>query len=286
MKKALSILTLSLMLLPITVSADALKNSLNNLMKEKDSSGMVNLGGLSINAKPQRKVVKKVVKKSRPASAVIGHYNDGKDVHKKEADKYIKKVTKGKIKDIDRLPKKQRLIVLKDLQNMYKIKHYKSRPKTAVVATVDGVKILKKEADTYLGQVTMGKVKDFDRLNKKQRTALMQDLARPIVLKNAIRNDITSEEKEAILKQMWLEKQRATIEVSNEEMLALYELQKEKSLAVNPQAEIPQYMSLGEGLKNEVLKQKMMAKIMKDVNITVNYDSNESLGSIHNTKEI
>ena len=106
---------------------------------------------------------------------------------------------------------------------------------------------------------------------------LIQDLARPIILREAVESNVTEVEKEAIFKQMWLEKQRATIEVSNDEMLALYEAKKEKALAANPQAKIPPYISLGDNLKNEILEQKLMANLMKDVNITVNYETNETV---------
>ena len=298
MKKTFITSGLTLLLLVSPVSADGLKNSLNNMLGKQDSSGMVNLNGVSVGAKPRpRQVKKRVRKKSRPGSAVIGHYNDGKKVRKKEADKYIKKATKGKIKDLDLLPKKQRLMVLKDLQRMYAVKHFKSRPSSAVVATVNGVAIHKKEADTYLTSVTGGSVKDFDRLDKKQRSVLVQDLARPIVIRGAVESNLTEVEKEGVLKQMWLEKQRASITVSGEEMLALYEIKKEKTLATNPQAQIPPYMTLGDSLKNEILEKKIMIKLMKDANITVNYDidmteivndsneSSEKLDKIADTKE-
>lgn len=273
MKKILLTLGLTLCFSVSSLSADALKNSLNNLMQEKDSTGMVNLNGVGVGAKPKPKVVKQA-RKSRPASAIIGRYNDGKPVRKKEANAYLKKATKGKIKDLDLLPKKQRLMVLKDLKRIYAAKHFKSRPADTVVATVNGKNILKKTADSFLKQVTGGKVKDFDRLEKKQRRILIEDLARPIVITDAAEANLTEVEKEAIFKQMWLEKQRASIEVTSDEMLALYEIKKQKTLAKNPQAQIPQYLSLGESLKNEILEKKMMAKLLKDVNITVNYDDN------------
>ena len=279
-----------------TVSADALKNSLTNILNTKDSSGMVNLNGISVGAKPKRKVIKHV-RKSRPASAVIGRYNDGKPVHKREADKYIKKATKGKIKDLDLLPKKQRLMVLKDLQRMYAIKHFKSRPAKAVVATVNGQEIHKKSADNYLKSVTRGKVTDFDTLDKKQRLVLIKELARPIVLQADIDQNLTEEEKEAVLSQAWLQKQRAMTKVTNDQMLALYEAKKAKALAVNPQAQIPPYISLGENLKKEIIEKEIMVNLMQDVNITVNFDSNKTvpnnetnessakLDKISNTKE-
>jgi len=295
MNKILLTAALALLLSVSTASADVLKNSLNNLMNQKDSSGMVNLNGVGINAKPKRKVMKRVKRRTRPGSTIIGHYNDKKPVRKKEADNYLKKVTKGKIKDIDLLPRKQRLLILKDLQTMYKIKHFKSRASTVVVATINGNKIHKKEADAFLASITAGKVKDFDKLDKKQRLILLKDLAKPILVAEAIEQNITKEEKEALFNQVWLDKQRANIEVSSDEMLALYEDKKKKTLATNPQAQIPQYMSLGESLKNEILEQKVMANLMKDVNITVNYETNvtvvdtnessETLGKIEHTKE-
>jgi len=278
MNKIIITLGLASFFLVSSVSADALKNSLNSILNTKDSSGMVNLSGVSVGAKPKPKVRQQVkkVRKSRPGSAIIGRYNDGKSVRKKEADKYIRKATKGKIKDLDLLPKKQRLMVLKDLQRMYAIKHFKSRPANAVVATVDGTPIVKKSVDIYLKSVTNGKVKDFDRLDKKQRLILIKDLARPILLKAAVEHNITKIEKETIFKQLWLSKQRTSIEVSNEEMVALYEAKKAQTLAKNPTAQIPPYISLGESLKNELLEKKIMKNLMKDVNITVNYDVEET----------
>ena len=262
--------------------SDVLGNSLNNMLKQKDSSGMVNLSGISVGGKkrPQTQRIKRILPKTRPVTTVIGHYDDGKPVLKKEANAYLKKVTKGKIKDLDFLPKKQRLIVLKDLQKMYAIKHFKSRVSTAVIATVNGNPIIKRKADNYLKSVTHGKVKDFDRLPNKQRLLVVQDLAKPMVLKEAIENSINEEEKEEIFKQMWIEKKKQTITISSEEMLALYELKKQKALAANPQAVIPHYMSLGDRLKNEILEQKIMGNMMKDVNITVNYDLNDTNDTI------
>ena len=277
MKKSLIVFGLAFGFMVSSVSADALKNSLTNILNTKDdSTGMVNLDGMSLGAKPKHKRVASA-RKSRPASAIIGRYSDGKPVHKREADRYIAKATKGKIKDLDMLPKKQRLMVLKDLKRIYAAKHFKSRPSKAVIATVNGEKIIKKSADNYLKLVTKGKIKDFDRLGKKQRLMLVKDLARPMLVKQAVSKDLTQEEKDAVLSQFWLQKQRAETEVTNDEMLALYEAKKAKALALNPQAEIPPYISLGDALKKEIIKKKIMDTLMKDVNITVNIDVNSTM---------
>ena len=260
-----------------SLQSDSLSNSLNSMLKQKDSSGMVNLNSINLNGKPKRQRRVKRVFKGRPGKTIIGHYNDNKNVYKKEADKYIKKVTKGKISDIDMLTKKQRLLILADLQKIYAMKHFKSRPPETIIATVDGANIYKKEANAYLTKVTQGKVKDFDRLDKTQRFAVINDLARPMVIKVAIYTELTEEEKEGIFKQLWLEKVGSTIKVLPEEMLALYENKKTKILAQNPQAKVPAYISLGNVLKNEILEQKIIKKVTKDINITINYDANTSL---------
>ncbi len=244
--------------------------------------------------KKQRKLLlsdlKRVYKakyfKGRAGNTVIGHYDDSTPVYKKEADKYIKKVTKGKIKDIDRLPRKQRLLVLRDLQNIYKIEHFKSRPKDTIIATVNENNISKNEADDYIEKATNGSIKDYDRLDEKQKLLVVKDLARPILLANEADNNMSSEQKEAIFRQMWLEKQMMITEVSNEEMIELYEAMKKKSLATNPNAQIPPYISLGDKLKKQVMEKKIMDKLMVDVKIVVNYDNNQSSDSNNSNKTL
>lgn len=282
MKNTLLLWGVASMLTLSSLSADALSHSLNGMLhnskKSSTSSGMVNLDGLGLGAKKRstgRQTVKRVFH-GRSGKTVIGHYNDNKPVYKKEADKYIRKVTKGKITDLDMLPRKQRLLVLSDLQKMYAMKHFKSRPESAVIAIVNGKNLYKKEANAFLKQVTQGKVADFDQLDIEQRRLLVSDLAKPIVIMQAVENDISQEDKEGILKQLWLEKRRASIIVRPEEMLALYESKKAQSLAKNPQAKIPPYISLGERLKYEIVEQRIMSEVMKDVNITINEESNET----------
>ncbi len=152
----------------------------------------------------------------------------------------------------------------------------KKRSSKTIVAKVDGISIRKKNADTYLKKVTQGKIKDFDLLAKKQKKLLIQDLARPLILKNAAKRDIVAGEKLAVYRQMWLEKEMLNTSVSNEEMLELYTVIKKKTLAQNPKAKIPAYISLGKSLKKQVIEEKIMTKLMKNVKIKMNIDLNTS----------
>jgi hypothetical protein len=271
MKKIILATGLSLLLLQIPVAADVLKNSLTNILNDKNSVGMVNLDNLSINGKRQPTTNFKKRSPNTIISTVKGY-----KIRKKEADAFLTKVTKGKVKDYDRLPKKQRKIVIQELLKIHTLKNKKSRPSSAVIATINGVEIIKKDADTFLESMTEGRVKDFDTLDKQQQTLLLSDLAKPIVLKSIVETDLTTEEKDGILRQMWLEKQKQNITISSDEMLALYEKKKQKSLSIDPNAVIPPYLTIGNQLKSELLENKITHKIMKNVKIEINMDDNSS----------
>lgn len=103
MKKNFIFLGLSVLILNSYASADSLKNSLTNMMNTDESVPMVDLGNISLNAKPK---IVAPQKKKRAKSAIVAWVNKHK-ILKKEADTYLSKRTKGKLKDMDSLPIKQ-----------------------------------------------------------------------------------------------------------------------------------------------------------------------------------
>ncbi len=112
MKKYLIVLSVFLGLFMNSVSADALKNSLTNMLNEQDTSpSMVNLNNISLDGKP--KAVPKI-SKSRSAKTVVATVNSHK-ILKKDADAHLKKRTQGKVADFDRLPEEQRLRIIREM---------------------------------------------------------------------------------------------------------------------------------------------------------------------------
>ena len=111
MKKFLALSCISVSLVSTSLSADALKNSLTNIMKTDDSTQMVDLSNISLNAKPRP--VKKV-RKNRSSNTVIGTVNKHK-ILKKDADRYLTQRTKGKITNSDSIPPKQRKMLIQEL---------------------------------------------------------------------------------------------------------------------------------------------------------------------------
>ena len=107
-KKVLITLVISLAISSSSY-ADDLKNSLLSNASSSNGNDMVNLDNLNVGAKP-----KVVHHKARSGKTIIGTVN-GYNIRKVKADKFLKIATKGKITDFDRLPKKQREEIVKNL---------------------------------------------------------------------------------------------------------------------------------------------------------------------------
>jgi len=204
MKKYLVVLSLSMGLFVNSVSADTLKNSLTNMLNEKDTSSMVDLSNIDLNAKP------------RP----------------------VKKVRK-------------------------------TRSSKAVVATINGHKILKKEADAHLKKRTQGKVSNFDHLPKKQRLRLIQEMALPILALDSAQKELSVEEKEAVYARMWMQKEALKIKITDEQVKEVYNQLKQQSQENNSTANIPTFESIKDKMKIQMIEKKMIGKLMKDVEIKV-----------------
>lgn len=205
MKKYLVVLSLSLGLFVNSVSADALKNSLTNMLNEKDTSpSMVNLSNLNIN---------------------------------------------GKAKPVQNVPK--------------------TRSSKAVVATVNGHKILKKEADDHLKKRTQGKMSNFDHLPKKQRLRLIQEMALPVLALDSAQKELSVEEKEAVYSRLWMQKEVLKIKITDEQVKKVYDQLKQRSEENNATAKIPAFESIKDKMKLQMKDKQMVGSLMKDVEIKV-----------------
>jgi len=205
MKKYLVVLSLSLGLFVSPVSADALKNSLTNMLNEKDTSpSMVNLSNLNIN---------------------------------------------GKAKPVQNVPK--------------------TRSSKAVVATINGHKILKKEADAHLKKRTQGKMSNFDHLPKKQRLRLIQEMALPVLALDSAQKELSVEEKEAVYSRLWMQKEVLKIKITDEQVKKIYDQLKQRSEENNDTANIPAFESVKDKMKLQMKDKQMVGSLMKNVEIKV-----------------
>jgi len=205
MKKYLVVLGVSLGLFVNSVSADALKNSLTNMLNEKDTSpSMVNLSNLNINAKP----------------------------------KPVEKVKK-------------------------------TRSSKAVVATINGHKILKKEADAHLKKRTQDKMSNFDHLPKKQRLRLIQEMALPILALDSAQKELSGEEKEAIYTRLWMQKEALKIKITDEQVKEVYDQLRHQAQENNSTKNIPAFESIKDKMKLQMIEKQMVGNLMKNAEIKV-----------------
>ncbi|EIF50870.1 MULTISPECIES: hypothetical protein [Sulfurovum] len=190
----------SFSLMMTSVSADDLKNSLTDMLKTKETSGMVDLGNINLDAKP---------------------------------------------------------------------KQPKTRSSKAVIATVNGHKIIKKEADSYLDQRTQGKVTNFDHLPPEQRSRLIQELALPMMVLDAAQKELSEEEKQAVYTRAWMQKEARKINVTDEQALTVYNQLKQQAEENNTTQNIPPFESIKDKLKIQIIEKTLVDKLIKDAKIEV-----------------
>jgi len=186
------------------VSADALKNSLTNMLNEKETSSMVDLGSINLNGKP----------------------------------KQVPQVSK-------------------------------TRSSKAVIATVNGHKIIKKQADDYLKKRTQGKVSNFDAIPPKQQKRLVYELSLPLLVLDAAKKELSDLEKQAVYTRTWMKKEALATTITDEQVLVVYNKITKQAQENNATAPVPPFESIKDRLKLQMMEKTIVGKLMKDVEIKV-----------------
>lgn len=145
----------------------------------------------------------------------------------------------------------------------------KKRSSNAVVATVNGHEIIKKDADAYLKQRTQGKVTDFDSLPPEQRPRLIQELALPILAADAAKKELSSEEKQAVYTRTWTQKEALKINISDDDVIEVYNQLKKQSQENNATQEMPPFDRIKDRLKLQMIEKSLIERLMKNVEIKV-----------------
>jgi len=214
MNRILMILGISFGLFINSISADGLTNNLNNMLNKKETTPMVDLSNLNVNAKPvQRKV--------------------------------------------------------------------KTRSSKAVVAIVNGHKIIKKDADAYLKNRTKGQVKNFDLLPKKQRIRLLQEMSISALASDAAKKELSEQEKSAITTRVWMQKEALKTKVTDDQAKEIYDQMEQRAKDADSTKPIPSFDSIKDRMKIQIVEKQIIGKLMKGVDIKV-IDANMIAGSINN----
>lgn len=151
----------------------------------------------------------------------------------------------------------------------YVKKAIRTRSKKAVVATVNGEKIRKRDADNYLKKRTKGKVKNFDLLAKKQRRNLINEIAYPMIITQKAQKELSSEEKEGVYSRTWMQKQAVGIKISDDEAMVIYKQIEKQAEDKNETDRLLPFETVKNKIKSQMLEKRILGKLMKDVEIDI-----------------
>jgi len=188
----------------------------------------------------------------------------------------LKNILSSKLKQKEEIPGMVNLDALSQSQPVKP----KSRSSKAIVATINGVKIRKREVDSYLSKRTQGKVKDFDLLPKEQRLALIKEMALPRLLIQGARSEIPKDEREAVLTSAWMQKQVADAKISNEELQTAYEKIKAQTKAKSALAQLPPLEKIKDRLKIQIVEQRIVAELMQGAQVRIADDQEGIAGYV------
>jgi len=167
-----------------------------------------------------------------------------------------------------------------DMNTAPKMEKPKSRPSAAVVATVNGENIIKRDADQYIAQRTKGQVTDFDLLPKEQQSMLVKELSIPRLAQLSAKEELSQQEKTAVFTRLWMQKKALENPVSDEHLRGVYDNLKKQAIENKSNKPIPEFNSIKNNMKSRIGEKIIVDKLMEDANITV-IDANMIAGSIN-----
>ena len=167
-----------------------------------------------------------------------------------------------------------------DVNAKPQVRKPKTRSSKAVVATVNGTKIIKKNADAYLKKRTNGQVSNFDLLPKKQRIRLLQEMSVSTLATSVALKELTDQEKTAISARVWMQKQASKNPVTDAQVKEVYANLTKRAKESNSSKPIPAFDKIKANMKMQMTEKAIVGKLMKGVNVKV-IDANMIAGSIN-----
>lgn len=152
-------------------------------------------------------------------------------------------------------------------------KKHKSRPDDAVVATINGQDLIKVQADKYLALRTKGRATDFDKLNKEQRLTLVKEMSVPLLAAMKAQKELSTQEKNAALSRLWMQKKITSIKVSDAEAKKAYKKIKEinEKVAKQSKKEIktPTFEQAKQRIKIQLAQEKVIKALVKEGKVSL-----------------
>jgi len=197
---------------------------------------------------------------------------------------FVQSVSADALKNVlaSKLNQKDEMPAMVNLDALGTAKPVKPRSRSArsVVATVNGTKIIKKDADAYLSERTKGAVTDFDLLPKKQRLSLIKEISLPILLSSGAKKGLSDEEKDAVLSRAWMSKSAAEANVTDAQIEAAYAKIKAQAKAQSALQQIPPLEALKERIKMQIVEQQIVGQLMQGAEVRIAEETGDIAGYV------
>jgi TRAP-type C4-dicarboxylate transport system substrate-binding protein len=134
------------------------------------------------------------------------------------------------------------------------------------IGTIDGMPVTKTEAEQTLKVLSQGKM-TYDKLPPNGKQQLLEVIAPSKIAAKKAAKELTQEEKDAALSNLWIQKQISQTTVSDKEVKDFYDKVKQSS---KEPAKIPAFDEVKERIKAQLKQEKAIQNIIKNAKIVVN----------------
>jgi TRAP-type C4-dicarboxylate transport system substrate-binding protein len=133
------------------------------------------------------------------------------------------------------------------------------------IGTIDGMPVTKTEAEKTLKVLSQGKM-TYDKLPPNGKQQLLEVIAPSKIAAKKAATELTQEEKDAALSNLWIQKKISQTTVSDKEAKDFYD--KVKKASKEP-AKVPAFDEVKDRIKAQLKQEKAIQDIIKNAKIVV-----------------
>jgi hypothetical protein len=141
-----------------------------------------------------------------------------------------------------------------------------------IVGTIDGMPVTKAEAENTLKALSQGKM-TYDKLPPNGKKQLLEVIAPSKIAAKKAAKELTQEEKDAALSNLWIQKKISQTTVSDKELQDVYNKEvkrmKEANKKMKEPKKIPEFNQVKEIIKARLKQEKAIQNIIKSAKIVV-----------------
>ncbi len=132
--------------------------------------------------------------------------------------------------------------------------------------TVNGMEISVEEANKALNVISRGQA-TWEKISTQQKEQVLKMIAPSKLAAVQAKKELTKEEKDIALSNLWMQKKISETKISDEEAKKSYEKMKAAAKKANPKKEFPPYASAEKSIKMKMAQEKVVGDLMKDAKI-------------------